>query len=242
MIGNQADARAYFEDGVRASPDYGKNYYSLGVLEALAGRDEQAIRYLREAVKKDPDYAQAHFVLADALRRSGHAADALTEYREVLRRDGRNTEARFGSAIAMVQLGNFPEAVSALEEGMMQHPDDARFSHALARVLGAAPVPAVRDGRRAVAIVQSLIKQGISVQLAETAAMALAEAGRFDEAVTWQRRAITAAESHGEREMARLMADNLALYERRQPCRTPWRPSDPIFTPSRPAPSPVTHR
>ena len=56
----------------------------------------------------------------------------------------------------------------------------------------------------------------------EAMAMALAEAGRYDEALHWQRDAIAAAEREGKPDMANAMAANLRLYERRQPSRTPW--------------------
>ena len=32
-------------------------------------------------------------------------------------------------------------------------------------------------------------------------------------------------------DLARLLNENLALYQRRQPCRSPWREDDPIFSP-----------
>ena len=49
------------------------------------------------------------------------------------------TEARFGEAMALVQLGRYPEARDRLSEGMKRFPDQAVFSHGLARLLAAAP-------------------------------------------------------------------------------------------------------
>jgi hypothetical protein len=62
-------------------------------------------------------------------------------------------------------------------------------------------------------------------------AMTLAELGRFQEAVTWQREAMAAAKQTGRSDMSVGMAENLKLYERRQPCRTPWRDDDPVHYP-----------
>ena len=44
----------------------------------------------------------------------------------------------------------------------------------------------------------------------------------------WQREAIAAAEQSGDRGIAQRIADNLRLYEARKPCRTPWRPDEPL--------------
>jgi hypothetical protein len=62
-------------------------------------------------------------------------------------------------------------------------------------------------------------------------AMALAELGRFDEAVKWQQSAIDDANKTGNPGMASRLNDNLQRYLRRMPCRTPWRDNDPVFYP-----------
>jgi hypothetical protein len=61
-----------------------------------------------------------------------------------------------------------------------------------------------------------------SIALAETMAMALAEAGRYGEAIKWQREAMTVAKSDGALDLLPRMAENLTLYENAKPCRTPW--------------------
>lgn len=237
LSGDAAAAQVQFEEGVQASPTYWKNHYDLGVLAAMAGRDASAIAYFTEVVKLEPDYAPAHLMLADTLRRTAQVDASLVEYREVLRIDPKIAEGRFGTAIALVRLDRFADATATLQEGISLHPDDLRFSHALARLLAAAADATVRDGRRALAITESLAKRGMSIELAETTAMALAEIGRYQEAAAWERRAIAAAKSRGATDVARLMAENLGLYERRQPCRTPWRLSDPIYAPRPTSPS-----
>ena len=63
--------------------------------------------------------------------------------------------------------------------------------------------------------------------MAETMAMALAEVGRFDEAVKWQQDAIAAA-SQGDRGLASRLTVNLRRYRARQPCRVPWTEDDPV--------------
>ena len=52
--------------------------------------------------------------------------------------------------------------------------------------------------------------------------MALAEAGRFDEAVSTQREAVAMAERTGQLALASRMGANLRLFEQRRPSRTPW--------------------
>ena len=72
---------------------------------------------------------------------------------------------------------------------------------------------------------QELLKGSPRFDVHEPMAMTLAELGRYDEAVKWQRDAIAAAEQAGRVDLARLMTDNLALYEHGRPCRRPLRGS-----------------
>ena len=76
------------------------------------------------------------------------------------------------------------------------------------------------------AITQALMKQPHGVDLYETMAMTLAELGQYDQAIQWQRGAIDAAMKQGHADLAGRMAANLTLYERRTPCRAPWRDDD----------------
>jgi hypothetical protein len=114
---------------------------------------------------------------------------------------------------------------------MKVYPDQPGFPHAMARLLAAAPDDRVRDGKAALSLVEQLVKIQRTPALGETMAMTLAELGRYQEAVSWQREAMAAAQQAGRSDMMASMAENLKLYERRQPCRTPWRDDDPVHHP-----------
>ena len=96
------------------------------------------------------------------------------------------------------------------------------FSYALARLLAAAPDVEVRNGAQAKALVDELLKTERSIDVGATAAMALAELGEYEQAAALQRDVIATAKSAGLRDVVRHLSDNLKLYERRQPCRTPF--------------------
>ena len=67
-------------------------------------------------------------------------------------------------------------------------------------------------------------QQQAGPEQSEAMAMAYAEAGDYGQAVAWQRRAIGAAEVAGRNPHVRdQMQQNLILFERREPCRIPWR-------------------
>jgi tetratricopeptide (TPR) repeat protein len=240
LSGDVRGAVERFEETVRHAPSTGldepaaKAHYSLGVLMASSGRSEESIKHLSAAASYNPTYVEALVALADALRRTGRDAASMTRYDEVLRINPRVAEARFGYAMALVRLRRYREARDWLTEAAGIHPDRGEFRQALARVLAASPDDSVRDGPRAVALVKELFSGEKTTELGETMAMSLAELGQYDEAVGIQRGVIDASSRSGQTAAARRMTANLRLYERRQPCRTPWSDDDPVYAPGPP--------
>lgn len=223
QMGDAAGALDQFEQLVRTSPEYARGYYSLAVLLEASGRHQEAIDRFSTAVKYEPGYIQARVGLAGALRQSGRLREALAQYEEARRMNPSFPDAALGYALTLVRLQRYQDARASLADAMKLYPDEPMFPQALARLLAAAPDARVRDGRRALALVEGLLKKQQTLELGETLAMSLAEVGQYGQAVAVQRDVIAAAERAGLDEMARHMGENLKLYERRVPCRTPWR-------------------
>ena len=225
--GDAAAAFTELEAAVRLDGQLAGAHYLLGLLHERSGRDREAIERYVAAVDHNPGLDAAHLRLADALRRTGRIEESLASYDRVPERE----EARFGAAMALARLGRYRLASQRLQTGLRLHPDQPAFPHALARLLAAAPDPGLRDGARALELVQSVARRHRTAGVAETMAMAFAELGRFEEAVEWQRFAMTVAADSDRQDVARAMAANLARYQRGEPCRTPWRDDDPEYNP-----------
>jgi tetratricopeptide (TPR) repeat protein len=221
-MGDAKGSEAAFEEVVRTSPDYFPAQFSLGVLRQAQGRHSDAVERFSAAIKQRPDYAEAHLRLAVSLRHLGRPNDALTHYQQVMTANPRNADALFGYATTLAQLHRDGEARAQLMAGMKTFPDQLIFTHGLARLLATSPDDHVRDGQRAMAIVQDLVKRGRTLELGETLAMTLAELGQYDQASSIQRDVIKSAERAGLTGAAKRLSTNLALYEQHQPCRTPW--------------------
>jgi tetratricopeptide (TPR) repeat protein len=238
--GDVRGAVGLFEETVRLAPTDGRDetaasaHYSLGVLMASAGRQQKAIEHLTAAVHFSPNHVAALQALGDALRRNGRAAASMTRYAELIEINPRAADARFGYGLALVRQHRHREARDWLEEARRLHPDRLDLTHALARLLAASPDDSIRDGARALALVQELLAIDKATLVGETMAMALAELGRFDEAVQVQRGVLDATRTAGLTTQARWMSVNLRSYERKQPCRLPWADDDPAHLPGPP--------
>lgn len=230
-LGDARAAMSELDKAIAVDPSLAAAHLLKAVLLERGGRDERAIAEYTAAATHDPTLREAHVRLADALRRVGRLDAALSSYRRVLELAPEAEDARFGEAMALAQLSRHAEARGRLRDAMMRHPDQPAFAQALARLLAASPDPQVRDGRLALDLVTSLANQHKTTSVAETMAMALAEVGRFEDAVEWQRLAMSVAADAGHSDAAKRMAANLALYQRHEPCRTPWRDDDPEYRP-----------
>jgi tetratricopeptide (TPR) repeat protein len=222
QIGDKAAAGAELEEVVRRAPDHARAHFSLGVLLNESGEYDQAIRRFSLALQHEPGYVQARVQLAGALARAGRPGEAVDHYRRAIEADPTLSEAVYGRGMAFVRLGRFREARDAFAEGAARFADQPLFKLALARVLAAAPDDQIRDGRRAMAIVDELMKGPQSLELAETAAMGLAEIGQFKQAVQTQQDVLAAARATNLESVVRRVTENLRRYERREPCRRPF--------------------
>ena len=227
MTGDLNGAMAEFQRVVRTTPDYFPSHYSIGVLLQETGRHAEAVARFRTALRHRPGDDAVHLRLAISLRHAGDPDASLSYYELVLRTNPDALEARFGYAMALVQLGRWREAHDRLVTAMDAFPQETSFAHALARLLAAAPDPTVRNGRRAMALVEQVMEAEPepTLDLGETMAMTLAELGRFGEAAEVQRALVGAAELARMPEAVRHLTVNLRRYERGEPCRTPW-PAD----------------
>jgi tetratricopeptide (TPR) repeat protein len=231
MSGRADAALEQYQQALRLSPTLARAHFGVGVIRSSQRRDAEAIQAFTAAVTADPAYAEAHFSLANALRRTGRIGEALGHYDAVLKADPSFSQAALGYSMGLIRLGRYREVRARLEADVRTYPDQPGFAHALARVLAAAPDAGVRDGRRALTIIEALLKQGRSPATGETMAMALAEVGRFEDAVRWQRDVLAAAQEAARAELMPRLTANLRRYQTGQPCREPWATDDAVHRP-----------
>ena len=117
-----------------------------------------------------------------------------------------------------MRLERFGTAKAALEEGVRQLPRDRRLLHALGRLLAACPERSLRDPQRALPMVTEIFEAERTPVHAETLAMALAAAGRFEEAVQLQYRVLNEADKQRQGAVKDRLNRNLDLYENGRDC------------------------
>lgn len=231
--GKSDEALQQYARSLQLDPGNATVHYNIGVLLIQAREEEQAIVHFQQALQLDPGLVAAHFQLANLLMRKREDTGAEREYGIVVSLEPQNRLARLMQAMAAVHSGSYAEARQLLEEDAAALPSDADIANALARLLAAAPDPAVRDQSRALHIIEMLVhnQEGDPLEVGITFAMALAGVGRFQEAAGYQKAIIGQLEASRQFDLARRLHEDLVLYQQGKPCRVPWASDDPIFTP-----------
>jgi len=201
-------------------------HFWLGDLAERSAADGSS--HYRAAVAANPHHARAAFRLAEHSRATGDWEAALAGYRQALENDPALTPARLGRALALIRLERWEEALANLAQDQRAAPDQPAFVHFRARILAACPRAELRDGAEALRLADALRPAMDNADLEATKAMALAEMGRYGQAIMAQSKAI--AKALAEEQPLAWLQRNLLRYRDGQPCEEPWPADDPLFT------------
>jgi tetratricopeptide (TPR) repeat protein len=195
-----------------------ERFTELGDLNLRWRRAEGAARAYLEALRIDQEFVPALSRLAALMGQLDTYDRSAEVYRKWIVVEPENPEPRVGEATALILDGQFEEARDRLEEGLALIPESLDLKDILARHLSACPDPSIRDGERALELARELFASAATSESMETLAMAHAQAGDFDQAISWQTRLLdSVSDEIPEREVVRWRA-NLELYESRLPC------------------------
>ncbi len=207
----------------KTAEDRSRLYSQLGVLAEKKGAVEPALAHFREGVRSAPDFPPAQRALAEALGRAQRYADAVLVYDQYLTQVPQDEDAHFARVMALLWTQQEQKARAALESGMKALPQSLTLAHLMARLLALASDPGVRDGERALALAAEIFKFKRDPAYGETVAMSLAALGRFEEALSWQKRLLAEAQqSKLPADFVARVRDNLARYEAGQPAQAAW--------------------
>jgi tetratricopeptide (TPR) repeat protein len=202
------------------APERARAHLGLGAVYRRLGRLEEARDRYRKALEEDSELAVARYQLALLLADAGRHQEAAGELREVVRKQPGNGAARLAEARELMAARDFAGARQRLEEGVASLPGDGALAHLLARLLAGSPQAGLRDGPRAVTLAQAVFAAQRTLEHGETLAMALAEAGRFDEAVRLQEDLLAEARRREDWGSEERLQESLELYRQGRPPRS----------------------
>jgi protein O-mannosyl-transferase len=225
QAGDTDAAIARFRRALALQPDHANAHYNLG--GALLGRGvlDEAVSHLQTAVSLRPDDAAAHNDLGTALLMKDRPDDAAAHFAKAVKLQPDLAQAHNNLGFISLRAGRAREAFQHFETVLRLQPDNARTLSHFAWVLSTWPDAAVRDGARAILLAQRAREiSGATDPVALYAlAAALAESGRFPEAVSTAERAMQLADEQFNSGLAGAIRAHLELYRAGSPVRDPAR-------------------
>jgi putative thioredoxin len=183
-------------------------------MAADEGDSETAAARYREALAADPGDLASRSGLAAALGRWGRWDQAAAEYARVVEAAPGDATAHRGLIAALVLGGRYGPARVALAEALRRLPRDAGLALTQVRLLATAPDAAVRDGALAADVARRVAADRDEPVVRESLALALAEAGRPEEAAEIQRALVAEAERAADPGLTALRRARLEAFER----------------------------
>jgi tetratricopeptide (TPR) repeat protein len=212
--GQYPEAAAAFEKAIEAAPSSAAARVNLGLTQLQLGNTAQAIATLQAAFNLAPADANASRELVRVLMRAGRPEDAIRVLERSHAASPDDEETLVGLSILLAQQSRFREAVARLEEDNRRFPARTATATTLARLLASSPDPSVRDGKRALDLATAVHAAEPTPVHGETIALALAELGRCDEALSQMKRAIAEAEQGNDAAEATRLRGEMTKYER----------------------------
>lgn len=168
---------------------------------------DQSTRHLCEEIRAAADEQRAR--LADLRTRVAAASQSIAEH--------------VAFAEELSRLGETADEIRVLKAGLAIDPENPTLANNLAWALATSPREELRNGAAALRYAEHSARGELanSPAVLDTLAAALAEAGRFDEAVATARRAIKLAAEAGDRALAEAVQRRCAGYEKNRPFRMP---------------------
>lgn len=245
--GDTDAARTYLEEQLSAREGTLKEHYFLGTLEQSQGHWEAAAAAYGKVLERSPQHSAIHVPLGVALwnidRRSEaaerfEAAESLASERPGIWAElGRGhlqlglheeAEAYFNKgghrtlvAKALMSAGRGKDAVALYGDLLDQDPEAHQVKNDLAWILATHADASVRDAKRALELASQLAKlfDYRDLHVLDTLAVALANAGNFDEAIMHGTTARRLARAVGLTTLANEMTARLIAYRNGQPHR-----------------------
>jgi Flp pilus assembly protein TadD len=178
----------------KATPSQADVHFARAQVAHQKGDYRTAIAEYTAAVRLEPKRAELFVGRGKAQASRGDLRRALADFDLALRHDPESDAAYTARADAWRVKGDFARAKADYDEALRIAPTNLVAGCNMAWLLATCPQDELRDGRRAVKLaVQAQETKKDEPELMDTRAAAYAEAGDFDNARTWEIRALKLA-------------------------------------------------
>lgn len=222
--GRLDQAAEALEKAVNLEPVAGVPRCNLARVYVAQGRRGEAADQMAETVRYQPKDAGFRNYYAALLLDLERFEQAEAQYRAALALDDDDGDHHHGLIATLWESGKYEEAFNACREALPRFGNDPRLLNRMAWMLATCPRVELRDGEQALGLVTALLKSPKgdprrNPAALDTYAAALAETGKFPDAVAVARDGLKFARDIGKNELADDIQRRIERYEQGKPWR-----------------------
>jgi tetratricopeptide (TPR) repeat protein len=213
--GKYEEAIKAFSLSIETLPHDYESYNKRGVAFVGTGDLERAIADFTKAVELNPEFGDALSNRCAALCDRGNFEDAIKDCGKAIEINPRSAKAFNNRGIALSNTGDVEKAIADYGRAIEINPGYADPHNNLAWIYATCPDKNFRNGEKALAYARKAVRISSDPYYLDTLAAALAENGRFDEAIEIQEKVVASADG----KTRNLYNEHLELYEANLPLR-----------------------
>ena len=217
--GRPQEALACFDEALETRPDNALLWNNKGKALTQLGRSAEACEMFRQALAMEPRFSEARTNLAGALIDSGQDEEAKTILAPILESEPNNAAAHAALALALQHEKRETEAVAGFRWALQLDPGRLATANNLAWILATSADPAIRDPEEAVRLGEMACQGAANANPAflDTLGVAYAAAGRFEEAVRTEEKAIDQARAEGKPDLLMELEHRREMFQQGRP-------------------------
>ena len=207
-----------FKQAVASKPDNPKVHFTLGKLNRRLNNNKEAIKYFKNVINYDPRNADAYRERGQLLSRQGNTDDALASFSNALEIDPLDVVSLANRGALYAASGKYELAIKDFTSAIKLNPNSASAYNNFAWMLATCADPEYRDGQQATVYATKAcdLLNWKSKDSLDTLAAAAAESGDFQNAIKWQKQALSLESDHSNT----ALHQRLQLYEQGKKYRT----------------------
>ena len=222
LVGRRVDESVvYLRNLAALNPKSSATHVLLGHALFDKGLLDETIVHARKAIELKPDLAQANYLLAQAFFQKGQIDESLKQGLHALEALPNVGMLQYIVGTAFCMKGRVADAIPHFEEAVRLEPKLVHIRNNLAWILATSPEESLRNGTRAVGLIEEANRatRASDANVLSTLAAAYAETGRFSEAVATAQSAVQKTNPQRESKALRQREEQLRTYEADKPFR-----------------------
>lgn len=212
-------AKEQLEHVLRIEPAHVQALHNLAQLQLRQGNVEQASETFAKLISINPQDARAR-VMYGALLAMENREEADRQFQQALEIEPTNARLHNELGNLLLKLKNDKRALAHFRQSLAHLPNSVQTRLSIMWIQSTSSDPSIRDGEQAVQVGLRLAEatQEQEPLILDRLAIAYAEAGEFDEAVTTATKALDLARTK-QPQIAEQIRDHLALFRQQKPLR-----------------------